>query len=70
MNENDLTDENASETYMRLVQVVDGEYYDGLGNKLDISNNTQPSNTFNIDGGSPSSINTNRVFKIDFGGIL
>jgi hypothetical protein len=27
MNENDLTDENASETYMRLVQVVDGEYY-------------------------------------------
>jgi len=70
MNENDLTDENASETYMRLVQVVDGEYYDGLGNKLDISNNVQSSNTFNIDGGSTSSMNTNRVFKIDFGGIL
>ena len=41
-----LTGSTASNTYGRLVQVVDGNYYDGFGNSLDISMSQ------NIDGGA------------------
>ncbi len=70
MNENDLTEEEVSSTYGRLVQVVDDKYYDGFGNPLNLSNNINNSGVFNIDGGNPYTINNNRIFKIDFGGIV
>lgn len=62
--ENNLTGKTASNTYGRLVQVVDGKYYDGFGNPLNI---VGPS-SFVVDGGFPNNV-SNGVFKIDFGGI-
>ncbi len=67
MNEN-LTGLTVSNTYHRLVQIIDGKYYDGLGNPLNI-NTSIINNTFSIDGGTPNNYMTG-VFKIDFGGVV
>lgn len=70
MNEYDLSDETASSTYNRLVQIIDGKFYDGLGNPIVIDTNIGLTNTTNIDGGYPNlDTITNRPFKIDFGGV-
>lgn len=69
MNEN-LTGLTVSNTYHRLVQVIDGKYYDGLGNPLDIGSASNILiNPYSINGGTPSSSNGGGVFKIDLGGV-
>ncbi len=55
-----------SNTFGRLVQIVNGKYYDGLGNLLNLDS---LSNNFSIDGGTPDSTISTNVFKIDFGGV-
>lgn len=66
MNPNDLTGLTVSSTYGRIVQVIDGRYYDGFGNLLNIGSNLLPV----LDGGTPNTNSTSGVFKIDFGGIV
>ena len=75
---NNLVGLTVSNTFGRLVQVIDDKFYDGFGNLLNIGPGTtvsitptglsSSSNNFNIDGGTPSSPMSG-VFKIDFGGI-
>lgn len=62
---NDLTGLTVSNTYGRLVQVINDKYYDGFGNPLNIAS----SDIFSINGGTPSNISSSNVFKIDFGGV-
>ncbi len=47
-----LTGKTASSTYGRLVQVVNGDYYDGFGTPLNIGSSASR----NIDGGSAYSV--------------
>lgn len=61
-----LTGLTVSNTFGRLVQIINGKYYDGLGNLLNLDS---LSNNFSIDGGTPGNTASNNIFKIDFGGV-